>query len=267
MARSTSAFVREHVTGVFPLTNTVRDELRDTLARLATAEGALESARQASARGRALIETIAREIEAVEEASMRTSSSLAAEMKAAIASGGTPSVTPNDREMRKSDLARTALDARRQAAEQVVADLAAEERERERELSSAKAAVEQAVQSVLRGEAEKIAASWEEVDLKARAIRIRLGGRSGDPIWRLSGLSDRVGRALYQNSEDRGFDRPQSEIERGPWTNFAAALLRDSDAELDFAAADRAIEEMRKESAERRAADERHLARIRGVAA
>jgi prophage DNA circulation protein len=91
-----------------------------------TAEGALESARQASARGRALIETIAREIEAVEEASMRASSSLAAEMRAAITRGSAPSVGANDREMAKSDLARTALDARRQAAEQVVADLAAE---------------------------------------------------------------------------------------------------------------------------------------------
>jgi hypothetical protein len=247
--------------------NTARNELRDALARRVTAEGALESARQASARGRALIETIAGEIEAVEEASMRTSSSLAAEMRAAITRGGAPSVATNDREMAKSDLARTALDARRQAAEQVVAELAAEEREHERDVSDATAAVERAVHDVLRVEAEKIAASWEEVELKARAIRIKLGGRSGDPIWRVSGLSDRVGRALYQNGEDREFDRPQSEIARGPWTDFAAALLRDSDAELDFAAADRAIEEVRKERAERRAADERLIARMRAEAA
>ena len=84
--------------------NTARDELRDALARRATAEGALESARQASARGRALIETIAREIEAVEEASMRTSSSLAAEMRAAITRGGAPSVAANDRERRRAIL-------------------------------------------------------------------------------------------------------------------------------------------------------------------
>jgi hypothetical protein len=188
-------------------------------------------------------------------------------MRAAITRGGAPSVAANDREMAKSDLARTALDARRQAAEQVVAELAAEEREHERDVSDATAAVERAVHDVLRVEAEKIAASWEEVELKARAIRIKLGGRSGDPIWRVSGLSDRVGRALYQNGEDREFDRPQSEIARGPWTDFAAALLRDSDAELDFAAADRAIEEVRKERAERRAADERLIARMRGEAA
>jgi hypothetical protein len=141
-----------------------------------------------------------------------------------------------------------------------VADLAAEEREREREVSDAVAAVERAVHDVLRGEAEKIAASWEEVELKARAIRIRLGGRSGDPIWRVSGLSNRVGRALYQNRGDRKFDSPQSEIARGPWTDFAAALLGDSDAELDFAAADRAIVEMTKEREERRAADDRFIA-------
>ena len=65
-----------------------RDQLRDALAQRETAESALESARQASARGRELIGTIVREIEAVEEASMRTSSSLAAEMRAAITRGG-----------------------------------------------------------------------------------------------------------------------------------------------------------------------------------
>jgi hypothetical protein len=247
--------------------NTARNELRDALARRVTAEGALESARQASARGRALIETIAREIEAVEEASMRTSSSLAAEMRAAITRGGAPSVATNDREMAKSDLARTALDARRQAAEQVVAELAAEEREHERDVSDATAAVERAVHDVLRVEAEKIAASWEEVELKARAIRIKLGGRSGDPIWRVPGLSDRVGRALYQNGEDAGLDRPQGEAMRGPWIEFSTALLKDADAELDFAAAERALEEMDKEREERRAANERFALRMRGEAA
>jgi hypothetical protein len=133
--------------------------------------------------------------------------------------------------------------------------------------ATSKDAVERAIHDVLRVEAEKIAASWEEVELKARAIRIKLGGRSGDPIWRVPGLSDRVGRALYQNGEDREFDRPQSEIARGPWTDFAAALLRDSDAELDFAAAERALEEMDKEREERRAANERFFALRLGEAA
>jgi hypothetical protein len=267
MARFESTYVAEHVAGAFPMTDTARDELRDALARRAAAEGALESARQASARGRALLEAITRQVDDLQAASMSASSSLAAEMKAAIASGGTPSVA-NNHEPAKNVASRADLDARRQAAEQVVADLAAEEREGERAVSNVVAAVERAVHDVLRGEAEKIAASWEEVELKARAIRIRLGGRSGfDPIPRVSGLSNRVGRALYQNREDREFDSPQSEIARGPWTDFAAALLGDSDAELDFAAADRAIAEMTKEREERRAADDRFIARMRGEAA
>jgi hypothetical protein len=122
--------------GVSPMINTARDELRDALAQRETAESALESARQASARGRALIETITRQVEDIEAASVRAASSMAAEMRAAIAGGDTPSVAPNDREKAKNDAARTALDARRQAAEQVVADFKAEEREREREVAS-----------------------------------------------------------------------------------------------------------------------------------
>jgi hypothetical protein len=193
---------------------------------------------------------------------MRISSSLAGEMKAVIASGSILSVATNDREMAKNDVARTALDARRQAAEQVVADLAAGEREREREVSDATAAVERAVQDVLRAEAEKIAARWAEVELEARALRIKLGCE-GDPVWRLSGVSDAGRRATYQNREDVEFDLQQRQIVREPWSDFSAALIHDADARLDFTAADLAIEEMRKERAERRAADERFIARMR----
>jgi hypothetical protein len=44
-------------------------------------------------------------------------------------------------------------------------------------------------------------------------------------------------------------------------------LLKDADAELDFAAAERALEEMDKEREERRAANERFFALRRGEAA
>jgi hypothetical protein len=252
------------LSGVIPkMINTGRDELRHALARRTAAENALESARQASAKGRELIEKITRQAEDIEADSMREAEKIAVEMKAAILSGGAPSMAANDRGTAKNVASRAEFDARRQAAEQVVADLAAEEREREREVSDATVAVEQAVQDVLRTEAEKIAANWEELELKARAIRIRLGGLSGDPIWRVSGLSDRVGRALYLNREDREFDRPESEITRDLWIEFGAALVHDPDAQLTFTASERAIEKR----AERQAADERYIASLRGEAA
>jgi hypothetical protein len=252
------------LSGVFPMT--AREELKRAQAVQAAAQAALDAARLTSEKGRRLVEEFARQAEDYASAEMRSSTLLADRMKDALKKGEAPAFT-NDRELSKNATSLAHLETRRHAAEAALADLVAEEREREREASNATATVEQVVQDVLRAEAEKIAASWEEVELKARAIRIKLGGRSGDPIWRVSGLSDRVGRALYQNGEDSEFDRPQSEIARGPWTDFAAALLRDSDAELDFAAADRAIEEVRKERAEHRAADERFHTRMQGAAA
>jgi hypothetical protein len=254
------------LSGVIPMINETRDELRDALAQRETAESALESARQASARGRALIEAITRQVDDLEAASVRVASSLATEMKAAIAAGGTPSVAPNDREIAKNDVARTALDARRQAAEQVVGDLAAEEGEREREVSDATAAVERAVQDVLRAEAEKITARWTEVDREARALRIKLGCE-GDPVWRIAGQSDAGRRATGQNFQDAEFDFRQRQAASAPWLEFSSALISDPAARLDFTAADLAIEEMRKERAERRSADQRFIARMRGEAA
>jgi hypothetical protein len=249
------------------MTNATRNELRDALSRRAAAESALELARQATARGREVIETISREIEGIEAIATQASSDLVIAMKATIAGGGTPSTAANDRELAKNDVARTALDARRQVTEQAVAELVAEERECEHEASEATVAVKQAVEAVLRAEAEKIAASWLEVERKARAIRIRLGGLSGDPILRLPGTSTKVGRALYQNREDEEFERPQGDIMCEPWTKLSAALIHDADARLDFTAADLAIEESLKERAERQAANERILARMRGQAA
>jgi hypothetical protein len=247
--------------------NKERDELRRALGRREAAESALESARAATDRARAFLEEVVRLFEDHEAASMRASSSLVEEMKAAIASGGTPSADANNREMAKSDVARTALDARRQAAEQVVADLAGESRAAEASLKSANEAVASAVREVVKAEAELIAERWAEVEAEARVLRIRLGG-DGDPISRLPGFSQKLGRAIYQNRNDDQYRMPESEIARSLWTNFATALQRgDSDVQIDFSEADRALEAMRNDRAERRAADERFVARLRGEAA
>ena len=253
------------LSGVIPMINKERDELRRALGRRTAAESALESARAATDRARAFLEEVVRLFEDHEAASMRASSSLVEEMKAAIASGGSPSADANNREMAKNDAARTALDARRQAAEQVVADLAGESLAAEASLERANEAVASAVRAVILAEAEKLAESWEAVEAEARRHRIRLGD---EPISRLPGFSRTVGRAIYQNRNDDQFERPESEIARSLWTNFASALQRgDPDVQIDFSEADRSLEAMRNERAERRAADERFIARMRGEAA
>jgi hypothetical protein len=228
---------------------TARDELRTALARRAAAETALESARQATERGRELIEQIAREAESLEAASERASSDLKAEMRAAVASGGKRSVTTNDRERGKNDLARATMDVRRQAAEEVLAELIAEEHDYERELSGAKAAIDRAVKNVLLTEIEEIARAWEELDLKAHAIRIRLGGLSGDPVWNISNFSTTVGKALHHNRQDREFGSPEGGVVRESWAAFSTELLKNPDAQWDFTAADRALQKLRDERA------------------
>jgi hypothetical protein len=249
------------LSGVIRMINKERDELRRALGRRTAAESALKTARTASDRARAFLEDVVRQAEDHEEASMRASSSVVEEMKRAIASGGTPA---NNREMSKSAARSSELEAHRRAAEQVVADLAAEEREREREVSDATASVERAVRDVVLAEAETIAAKWAEVEAEARAIRIRLG----TDISHLPGLSTKLGRAIYQNRNDDQFERPESEIARSLWTNFALALQRgDPDAQIDVREADRALEAMSNERAARRAENERFIARMRGEAA
>ena len=238
------------------MNNTARDGLRAALAQRDAAESALESARQASARGRALIETITRQVEELDAASVRVASSMAAEMRAVIAGGSTPSVATNDREKTKNDVARTALDARRQAAEEVVGDFKAEENACEQALSDATAAVERAVEDILRQEVEAIAEKWAEADAAARSLRIRLG-REGDPVWTAAGKSDAGRRATGCNFQDADFDLRQRQAASAPWLDFASALLSDPDARLNFDGADLEIEKMRKERVARRAENER----------
>jgi hypothetical protein len=242
------------------MSNGARQELRRAQAAHAAAEQALEGARAASERSREFLESTVRRIEAHEAAAIRASSSLVEEMKAAIASGGAPSA--DEREMAKIDVARTALDGRRQAAERVVADLAAEEREREREVSNATAAVATAVQDVLRVEVEALVAKWEQADAAARVLRVRLGV-GGDPAWDAAGKSDAGRRATFQNFRDSEFELREQQAARAPWLNFSSALRSDPNARLDFGAADLALEAMRKERADRRAADEAFLERMK----
>ena len=246
------------LSGVIPMISKERDEFRRVLERRAAAESALESARSATGRARDLVEEITRQVEDAAADEKRVSWAAQDRLKAALRSGASPDFA----EERRSAGGEVA--AKLEAARLVVADFKAEESACEQALSDATAAVERAVQDVVLAEAETIAAKWAEVEAEARAIRIRLG----TDISHLPGLSTKLGRAIYQNRNDDQFERPESEIARSLWTNFALALQRgDPDAQIDVREADRALEAMSNERAARRAENERFIARMRGEAA
>jgi hypothetical protein len=239
-----------------------RDELRRALGRRETAENALESARAATDRARDLVSELTRQLEDAAADEKRVSWAAQDRLKAALRSGASPGDFVEERRSAGGDVA-----AKLEAARLVVADFKAEENDCEKALSDAAAAVEMAVRDVVLAEAEMIAAKWAEVEAEARVLRIRLGG-DGDPISRLPGFSEKLGRAIYQNRNDDQYRMPESEIARSLWTNFASALQRgDPDVQIDFREADGALEAMREERAERQAADERFVARMRGEAA
>jgi hypothetical protein len=239
-----------------------RDALRHAQSSLAAARDDLTAARAATDRARDLVEEITRQLEDIAADDKRVLWAAQDRLKAALRSGASPGDFVEERRSAGGDVA-----ARLEAARLVVADFKAEESACEQALSDARAAVEQAIQDVVRAEVETIAARWAEVELEARALRIKLG-REGDPVWRMAGESDAGLRATGHNFQDSEFDFRERQITSGPWKEFSAALLEDADTRLDFTAADRAVEEIRKERAERRAANERFVENLRrGVAA
>jgi hypothetical protein len=238
-----------------------RDALRHAQSSLAAARADLTAARAATDRARGLVEDITRQLEDIAADEKRVSWAAQDRLKAALRSGASPGDFVEERRSAGGDVA-----AKLEASRLVVADFKAEENDCEKALSDATAAVERAVQDVLRAEAEKITARWAEVDREARALRIKLGCE-GDPVWRIAGQSDAGRRATGQNFQDAEFDFRQRQAASAPWLEFSSALVSDPDTRLDFTAADRAIEETRKERAERRATDERFIARMRGEAA
>ena len=240
-----------------------RAALRAAQGNLVAAEAALQAARATTERARAMLTQVVRDGEGLDVRMRQASEALADKIKGQIASGASPTFASGD--MAKAAGARAELDARRAAAERVVAEFATAEHEAEFGVEMAREAVASAVREVIKAEAEKLAESWEAVELKARSLRIRLGG-DGDPISRLPGFSEKIGRAIFQNRMDDQFRQPESEIAREPWADFADALQRDPDTQIYFSDADRRLEEARKERLERRAADERFLERLRAPA-
>jgi hypothetical protein len=248
--------------GVIPMINKERDELRRALAQRETAESALESARAATNRARDLVEDLTRQLEDAAADAARVSWAAQDRLKVALRSGASPGDFVEERRSVGGDVA-----AKLEAARLVVADFKAEENDCEKALSDAKEAVERAVQDILRVEVEAIAAQWAEADLEARRLRTRLGVQ-GDPVWAAAGKSEAGRRATSKNFQDSDFGLQEQQAARVPWLEFSRELLSDPDARLEFTGADLAIEGMLKERADRREAEERFVARLRsGVAA
>src|ERR1700733_8654705 len=241
------------LSGVIPMISKERDELRRTLGRRLAAESALESARAATNRARDLVEEITRQGEDAAEEEKRVSWAAQDRLKAALRSGASPGDFVAAERSAGGDVA-----AKLAAARLVVADFKAEENACEQALSDATVAVERAVQDILRVEVEAIAEKWAEVDLEARRLRIKLGAQ-GDPVCTAAGKSDAGRRATAQNFQDGEFGLQEQQAARTPWLEFATALTRDVDARLDFAAADIALEELRRERAARRAENGRWM--------
>lgn len=243
-----------------------RAVLRAAQSALARAERDLGCARAATGRGRALLESVILDVEKLDADDRRRADELADKLRGSIAKG-VEAKLEDEKPIARNMVSRAELETRRVAIERAVADFAAAEHEASLAVERAREAVGEAIQGVLKAEAEKIANRWAQIEREARALRVRLGCQ-GDPVWSLCGLVDAGRKATYQNHEDDGFDLQQRQIAGAPWIDLAAALAGgDADARPDFTEADRAIAALTGELAERRAADERYIARLRVEAA
>jgi hypothetical protein len=244
------------------VSDNAREALRAALGDRQAAEAALTAARETTGRARLMLEAIVREGEKTDADGRRAADTLADEIRAAIAAGASPPAA----DMSKSAAARSDLDARRAMVERIVAEFTAAEHEAEQALSGATAAVERAVEKVLRSEVETIASRWAKADREARALRLMLG-RESDPIWRMNGLSDEAHEALVANARDPDLGLEECRVVRAAWENLAAELATSADARPDFADADREIARLRREREDRQAAQEAFVERMRERAA
>ena len=206
-----------------------RAALRAAQGNLVAAEAALQAARATTERARAMLTQVVRDGEGLDVRMRQASEALADKIKGQIASGASPTFASGD--MAKAAGARAELDARRAAAERVVAEFATAEHEAEFGVEMAREAVASAVREVIKAEAEKLAESWEAVELKARSLRIRLGEMAirflaclGFPR-RLAEPSFKIAWMISSASR-----RAKSRASRGPTspTRFSATRTRRS---------------------------------------
>jgi hypothetical protein len=211
-----------------------RASLKRAQAAAAKAVAALEAARHASTKGRTFLAEVVSEFERHAAIDKRISTSRTSRVKEAIKSGVAPVFAP-DGDLSASAVARAELDNRRVAAEQVVAELVAEEREAERVASASKVALDDAIKAVMREEAERIAERAEHHAAEALRERVKLGGLYGN-IDQMPGLSAAVIRSVRANAEVT-WNSPEYHALSASgivWSMLEGALAHDSNAQPAF---------------------------------
>ena len=183
-------------------------------------------------------------------------------MKAAIQAGSAP-VFAADKELAKSAATRVEIDSRRAVAVGIVEDLRSDERLAEQELSDAQKDIEAAVKDVLKAEAVALADAWRPLDAAARAARSRLGRHHG-PVSRLLTSSPAVSSAILENEKSQ-YDPAERDVDAA-WEGFAAKLLQDFAARLDFTPAETASAERAQEHAASKARVDAIVARMNATA-
>jgi hypothetical protein len=201
------------------------------------AERAVEAARAATNRARALLDGVVRDAEDLRALDQQTSSQHAVALKEALRRGDAPPVRKASQRADAAKLAEAEDHVR--AAEAAVAELRSEEVVAEQGVASAREAVGDAVQGTLRATAAQIAQKWAAVHAESRALRERLGPAHGN-VSRLRGLDAVTKAAIDANENDPleyGYLQSRARMD-ACWVDFAASLARDSEALILFEPAD-----------------------------
>jgi hypothetical protein len=220
-----------------------REALRVALGDRAAAEAALAHAREVSDRAREILEGVTRDGEKLDADLRRAAEAVEDQLRGAVLTGAAPSAPASDRDAAKTAAARAAIAVRQQAAERVVSDFAAAERDAAEAFQDAQASVASAVKNVIRSEAARLASRWAVVDEEARALRTRLGAPYG-VLTNVGALDDTVLRGITANADDRTDLLVNSAVEAS-WSSLAAELQSNFEARIDFGPVDQARESAR----------------------
>jgi hypothetical protein len=139
------------------MNNESREALRVALGDRAAADAALAHAHEAAGRAREILAGVIAESEKLDAAERRAAEVIENQLRDALRLGNAPPAPASDRDVSKNAAARTAIDVRRSAAERVVSDFAAAEREAAEAFQDAQAAVAGAIKGVIRLEAARLA--------------------------------------------------------------------------------------------------------------
>jgi hypothetical protein len=240
--------------GILRMNNESRETLKVALGDQAAAEAALAHARETADRARGVLAGVIAESERLDAIERRAAEAIENQMRDALRIGHAPSVATSDRDVSKSAAARAAIDVRRAAAERIVSDFSAAEREAAEAFQDAQSAVSAAVKGVIRAEAARLAARWAQVDAAAHVLRGRLGAPYG-LLSNVGALDAAVLQAINLNADEPA-DLAASQAIETAWLTLAAELAQNSEARIDFGPVDQAREEAKAARARSHASDE-----------